>query len=438
MNIPDIDLPRVIIIGGGFAGLRLAKKINKKYYQVVLIDKNNYHTFQPLLYQVATSGLEPDSIAYPIRRTFKDHDNFHFRLAEVKNIDHLKQHIETNFGYISFDTLVIATGAKTNFFGLKNVAHNAMPMKSLIESLDLRSKILQNFEKAIYSRDLKEQERLMNFVIVGGGPTGVELAGALAELKKQVLPEDFPDLDIRKMKIHLIEAAPRVLAPMSENASVKAHHFLKKLGVHIWTNTQVTDYDGNLVATNGKINFYTDTLIWAAGVQGAPIKGIDATKIGRGNRILVNEYNQINGFNNIYALGDVALMRTKDTPNGHPMLGAVAMQQGVHLAKNLNNVAKNNKKTPFKYKDKGTMATIGKNLAVVDLHRFKFQGFFAWFVWMFVHLMLLVGFRNKIIVFINWAWSYIRSDKGTRLIVRPYHHKSEDKENNPPPLSKSA
>jgi len=430
MNIPDIDLPRVIIIGGGFAGLKLAKKINKEHYQVVLIDKNNYHTFQPLLYQVATSGLEPDSIAYPIRKTFKNHNNFHFRLAEVKNINQKKKSIETNSGNINFDILVIATGAKTNFFGMKNVETHAIPMKSLVESLDLRSKVLQNFEKALYSNNIKEQEKLMSFVIVGGGPTGVELAGALAELKKQVLPEDFPDLDIRKMKIHIIEAAPRVLASMSEDASTKANQFLKKLGVHIWTNTQVTNYDGELVSTNGKINFYSNTLIWAAGVQGAPLKGLDASTIGRGNRIIVNEYNQINGFENIYALGDVALIQTKENTIGNPMLGAVAMQQGLHLAKNLNKIAKNKEKKPFKYKDKGNMATIGKNLAVVDLPRFKFQGFFAWYVWMFVHLMLLVGFRNKIVVFINWAWSYIRSDKGTRLIIRPYNNKASKKEPN--------
>jgi len=428
MNIPDIDLPRVIIIGGGFAGLRLGKNINKNHYQVVLIDKNNYHTFQPLLYQVATSGLEPDSIAYPIRRTFKNHKNFHFRLAQVKNINKKKGFIKTNFGTINYDILVIATGAKTNFFGMENVKRFSIPMKSLIESLNLRSKILQNFEKAIYANELKEQEKLMNFVIVGGGPTGVELAGALGELKKQVLPEDFPDLDIRKMNIHIIEAAPRVLASMSEEASAKAHQFLKKLEVNIWTNTQVTDYDGELVSTNGKVNFYSDTLIWAAGVQGAPLKGIDASAIGKGNRIIVNKYNQIHGFENIYALGDVALMETETTPNGHPMLGAVAMQQGIHLAKNLNRSSKNKKILPFKYRNKGTMATIGKNLAVADLERFKFQGLFAWYVWMFVHLMLLVGFRNKIIVFINWAWSYIRSDKGTRLIVRPYKKKKPKKE----------
>lgn len=420
MNIPEIDLKRVVIIGGGFAGLNLAKRINKKYYQVVLLDKNNYHTFQPLLYQVASSGLEPDSIAYPIRRTFKNQKNFYFRLSEVLELHTTSKHITTTTGSLSYDYLVIATGAVTNFFGLKTIETSAIPMKTLVESLNLRSKIIGNFEKALYVSDLKEQEALMNFVIVGAGPTGVELAGALAELKEHVLAKDYPDLDIRRMKIHLIEAAPRVLASMSDHASEKAHAYLKKLGVHIWTNTSVIKYDGREIITNGKTKFASTTLVWAAGVKGAPLKGINLEHIGSNNRILVNEFNQIE--NNIahYAIGDIALIKTKHKPNGYPMLGSVAMQQGSHLAKNLNRLAQNKKMIPFTYKDKGTMATVGRNLAVVDLPKFKFQGFFAWFVWMFVHLMLLVGFRNKIVVFINWAWSYIRFDKGTRLIVRPY------------------
>ena len=438
MNIPDIDLPRVVIIGGGFAGLKLARKLNKKQYQVVLIDKNNYHTFQPLLYQVASSGLEPDSIAYPIRRTFQNKQNFHFRLTEVININSDTLTIETTTGALSYDKLVIATGATTNFFGMDNVAKHALSMKSLVESLDLRSKILQNFEKAIYVTDLKTQQKLMNFVIVGGGPTGVELAGALAELKKQVLPQDFPDLDLRKMKIHIVEAAPRVLAAMSEQASEKATKFLKKLDVHVWTDTQVLDYDGSLVTTNGKTNFHSDTLIWAAGVKGAPIKGLDASQFGRGNRIIVNDYLQIPTLSNIYALGDVALVQAEDTPNGYPMLASVAMQQGAYLAKQFNLEAQNKKLAPFKYLDKGTMATIGRNLAVVDLPKFRFQGLFAWFVWMFVHLMLLVGFRNKLVVFINWAWSYIRFDKGTRLIVRPYRKNNTLNEDQPNKLGKTA
>lgn len=419
MNIPELDLKRVVIIGGGFAGLNLAKKLNKKAYQVVLLDKNNYHTFQPLLYQVATSGLEPDSIGYPIRKTFKASKNFHFRWVEVTKVDTHKKLIHTSSGELYYDILVIATGAVTNFFNMSDVAQKAIPMKSLVESLDLRSKILQNFEQALYENDLKEQERLMNFVIVGGGPTGVELAGALAELKKHVLANDYPDLDIRRMNIHLIEAAPRVLAPMSESASKKAHAFLKKLGVNVWTNMQVKHYNGKLVTTNSHKTFNCETLIWAAGVKGDPLNGIDATNI-KNNRIVVNEFNAINGLQDVYAIGDIALQASESNPKGYPMLGSVAMQQGVYLAKNLNGLLKNKSMKPFKYLDKGTMATVGRNLAVVDLPKFKFQGFFAWFVWMFVHLMLLVGFRNKLVVFINWAWSYIRFDKGTRLIVRPF------------------
>ncbi|NQY06357.1 MAG: NAD(P)/FAD-dependent oxidoreductase [Flavobacteriaceae bacterium] len=420
MNIPEIDLQRVVIIGGGFAGLNLAKKLNKNHYQVVLLDKNNYHTFQPLLYQVATSGLEPDSIAYPIRRTFKNAANFHFRVTEVYGINATEKTVNTSTGALRYDYFVIATGAKTNFFGMDSLENNSISMKSLVESLDLRSKIIQNFEKALYTKNLKEQEALMNFIIVGAGPTGVELAGALAELKNHVLPKDYPDLDIRRMKIHLVEAAPRILAPMSEVASKKAHEFLKKLGVHIWTNTLVTDYDGTLVTTNGKTDFYSETLIWAAGVKGNPVEGLSEENITRGNRIEVNDFLEVAGKESVFAMGDVALVHSNDTPNGHAMLGSVAMQQGIHLANNFNRLVLDKKRKPFVYNDKGTMATVGRNLAVVDLPKFKFQGFFAWFVWMFVHLMLLVGFRNKVIVFINWAWSYIRFDKGTRLIVRPY------------------
>ena len=424
MNIPELDLKRVVIIGGGFAGLNLAKKLDKKAYQVVLLDKNNYHTFQPLLYQVATSGLEPDSIGYPIRKTFKASKNFHFRWVEVTKIDTSSKIVYTNCGDLKYDKLVIATGAVTNFFNMDDVAQKAIPMKSLVESLDLRSKILQNFEQALYVNDLKEQERLMNFIIVGGGPTGVELAGALAELKKHVLANDYPDLDIRRMNIHLIEAAPRVLAPMSENASKKAHNFLKKLGVNVWTNMQVKHFDGKLVTTNSDKTFSCETLIWAAGVKGDPINGIDASNI-KNNRIIVNEFNRIETQDDVYAIGDIAFQTSKDYPKGYPMLGSVAMQQGIHLGKNLNRLLKGKNMNAFKYLDKGTMATVGRNLAVVDLPKFKFQGFFAWFVWMFVHLMLLVGFRNKLVVFINWAWSYIWFDKGTRLIVRPFKKNSK-------------
>ncbi|MFT5819559.1 MAG: NADH dehydrogenase [Crocinitomix sp.] len=422
MNIPTIDLPRVVVIGAGFAGLKLARQINSNNYQVVLIDKNNYHTFQPLLYQVASAGLEPDSIAYPIRKTLRKKKNTFYRMASVQIIDSANQTIKTDIGELKYDKLVIATGAGNNFFGNQSIADNAIPMKSLTEALDLRSKMLQNFEKALNTTNLVEREKLMNFVIVGAGPTGVELAGALAELKNKILPKDFPDLDLRLMKIHLIEASDKVLSAMQDKSSKKAHEYLKKLGVHIWTNTFVADYKDGIVKTNGE-DFYSDTLIWAAGVKGQIPDGIDASQIGKGNRIIVNDYCQSPENSAIYVLGDVALIESETYPNGLPMMASVAMQQGAYLAKTFNRLAKGKAIKPFVYKDKGSMATVGKNLAVVETKRFKFQGIFAWFVWMFVHLMLLVGFRNRVVVFVNWTWNYFKYNNGLRLIIRPYKKK---------------
>lgn len=422
MNIPKIDLPRIVVIGAGFAGLKFVRQIDSQKYQVVIIDKNNYHTFQPLMYQVASAGLEPDSIAYPIRKIINPKENVFFRMAEVKSIDPDGQIITTSIGTLSYDQVIIATGATNNFFGNKGVEQNALPMKSLTEALDLRSKMLQNFEIALNTTDLVEREKLMSFVIVGAGPTGVELAGALAELKKKVLPKDFPDLDLRLMKIHIIEAAERILAPMDPNSSSKAHEYLQKLGVHVWTNTRVEKYEDGLVTTNGE-SFSTDTLIWAAGVKGNIPTGIGPEHLGRGNRLIVNEFCQLNGFDTVYVLGDAALLQSTHVKEGFPMLASVAAQQGAYLAKTFNRKAKKQKIEAFHYKDKGSMATIGKNKAVVETGRFKFQGVFAWFVWMFVHLMLLVGFRNRLVVFVNWTWNYFRYNNGLRLIIRPYKKK---------------
>jgi len=416
LNIPVLDIPRIVIVGGGFAGLKLAKGIDSKYYQTVLVDRNNYHTFQPLMYQVASSGLEPDSIAYPLRKVFKHKKRFHFRMADVLKVDETSKTVYTSIGEIGYDILVIATGADSNFFGMDNVQKHSMPMKNLVESLNLRSHILRNFEKALNTKDLSEQEALMSFVIVGGGPTGVELAGALAELKKQVLPTDYPDLDIRRMQIHIVEAADRLLAAMSETSSDKTEKFLKKMGVNVWLGTQVKDYDGTTVVTD-KRTFNSKTLVWAAGVKGCPVDGLDAT-IARGNRIVTDEFNFIKGIADVYCIGDVAMIQTEDNPNGHAMLASVAGQQGAQLANNLNRKARGKEMEPFAYTDKGTMATIGRNLAVVDLPFLSFGGIMAWLTWMFVHLMLLVDYRSRLVVFINWAWSYINYDKGTRLIVR--------------------
>ena len=424
LNVPNIDLPRVVVIGSGFAGLRFVKKINSKYYQVVLLDKNNFHTFQPLMYQVASSGLEPDSIVYPIRKVFKGKKHFHFRMAEVLSIDTNSSNVKTNIGNIEYDYLVVATGATTNFFGLKNIEKHGFTMKSLRESLDLRSIIIQNFETALTLSEISERDKYMNFVIVGGGATGVELAGALAELKKNTLQKDYPDLDLNQMQIHLVEASDRVLNNMSENASAKSYRFLKKLGINVWLNTKVEDYRDDIVFTNNK-NFSSKTVVWSAGVKGAPIKDLTGN-IDKHHRIITDDYNRLEGFDGrIFAIGDVATIQSKKTKNGHPMLASVAGQQGHHLGKNLNWKAKNKEMKPFLYNDKGTMATIGKNKAVVDLPFLQFSGIIAWFVWMFLHLMLLVDFRNRLIVFANWTWSYFNSDKGLRLIIRQVKRRGE-------------
>ncbi|PTX62048.1 NADH dehydrogenase [Kordia periserrulae] len=421
MNIPRTSYPRVVIIGGGFAGISLAKKLGKKEVQAVLIDKHNYHTFQPLLYQVSTGGLEPDSIAYPIRKIIKDYPNFYFRMANVEAIDTENKSVCTDIGDLSYDHLVIATGSKTNFFGNSEIEKYSMVMKTIPQSLNLRSLILENFEQAILTSDLAERNALMNFVIVGAGPTGVELAGALAEIKKGILPKDYPDLDIRQMKINLIQSSDRILPAMSEVASEKAEDYLQKLGVDVWKNLRVTTYDGDWVQTNGAVNFKTATVIWSAGVKGATIPGVDSEElITRGNRILVNEFNQVKGFDDIYALGDIAAMQSDEYPNGHPMMAQPAIQQGKHLGKNLIRKIEGKEMKPFSYFDKGSMATVGRNKAVVDLPKFKFQGVFAWFVWMFVHLFFLIGFRNRLVVFINWVYNYIRFDREARLIIRPY------------------
>ena len=417
MSIPDSDLPRIVVIGCGFAGLKFVNKINSKYYQVVLIDRNNYHTFQPLMYQVASSGLEPDSIVYPIRKTFSGKVNFHFRMAEVESVDSTTNLLHTNIGEVYYDHLVIATGATTNFFGIKSIEKFGFTMKSLRESLDLRSIIIQNFEEALTLPKLEDRQNYLNFIIVGGGATGVELAGALAELKKNSLQKDYPDLEIDQMKIQVIEASDRILKNMSEKASASSLKFLKNLGIKVDLNTNVKDYDGNIAITS-KENINTKTLIWTAGVKGAPIEGLQKT-INKSNRVTTDEYHKIKDCqSSIYSIGDVASIETKLVKNGHPMLASVASQQGHHLASNFNRLVKNKELKPFKYKDKGTMATIGKNKAVVDLPFIKFSGFIAWVVWMFLHLMLLVDFRNRLVVFINWSWSYFNSDKGLRLIIR--------------------
>jgi len=421
MNIPETGVPRIIVIGGGFAGISFIKKLQKEKVQIVLFDRHNYHTFQPLLYQVSTAGLEPDSIAYPLRKIFRKYMDFHFRMTEVESIDTDTNTISTSVGSLKYDYLIIATGTRTNFFGNESIKENSMPMKTVPQALNIRSLILQNIEKADITTDEAERKRLLNFVIAGAGPTGVELAGALAEFRKGILENDYPELDEEDMNVHLIEGLDRVLPPMSEEVSKKAQKFLENLGVQIHLKTFISDYDGTTVTTKDGKKFETATFIWAAGVTGAPIKGIHGEAlVERANRYNVDEFNKVKGFENIYALGDIALMANNEFPKGHPQVAQPAIQQGKHLGKNFRKLLKGESMKPFKYFDKGTMATVGRNKAVVDIGKLHFGGAIAWFLWMFVHLWFLVGFRNRVITFFNWTYSYINYDRAARLIIRPF------------------
>ncbi|HNP17322.1 MAG TPA: NAD(P)/FAD-dependent oxidoreductase [Fulvivirga sp.] len=418
--VPETSLPRVIVIGGGFAGVKLVKNLKKLPIQVVLFDRNNYHTFQPLLYQVATAGLEPDSIADPLRKQLELMKYFYFRMGEVYSVDTKLKVIDTEIGQLNYDYLVIATGSKTNYFGNQSIMDNAFPLKQIPQALDLRSHILQNFEAATITTDPVEMKSRMNIAIVGGGPTGVEVAGALGELKKNVLPDDYPELDFDQMHITLLEGADKLLGGMSASSSNRALKYLKKFDVEVKLNTLVKSYDGNVAKLNVGDDIVTHTLIWAAGVEGNFPKGLPETAISHG-RISVDHFNQVKDTENVFAIGDIALMQDEIHPKGHPMLAPVAIQQGDLLAKNLKRLIKKQPLLPFKYKDKGSMATIGRNKAVVDLPgNLRFGGFFAWLIWMFVHLISIIGFRNRIIVFSNWVWNYFTYDKGTRLIIRKF------------------
>jgi len=423
-NIPTSTYKRIVIVGGGFGGITLAQKLNKQPYQVVMLDRHNYHTFQPLLYQVATGGLEPDSIAFPLRKMFWKQKNLHFRMANVEGINPEEKIVHTNLGEIDYDYLVLAAGTSTNFFGNAEIETLANGMKTIPEALDLRSLILQNLEQTHDTSDRDEQDTLMDFVVVGGGPTGVETAGALAELKRHVLPHDYPELDFDLMNIHLIEGGSRVLKAMTEKSSHDALKDLEKLGVTVHLNTIVKGFDGKKVTTNGELELNAATLIWAAGIKGNVPEGVPAEEIVRGNRIKVDAYNRIERYPDIFAVGDLAYMETEAYPNGHPQVAPGAIQMGTHLGDNFKRIATGAPLEAFKYFDKGSMATIGRNKAVVDFRKLHLNGFIAWMGWMFVHLLYLIGFRNKAVVFINWVWSYFTYDKGTRLIIRPFKRKS--------------
>ncbi len=418
-RIADLGKPRIIVIGGGFGGLEVIKGLSGLKAQVVLFDKYNHHTFQPLLYQVATSGLETNSIVAPFRKLFGTQEDFYFRLGEVKRIRPEENYIETSIGGVRYDYLVIATGAVTNFYGMDEVAKNSSSMKNIVDATKLRNKIIRQLEYALLTEDTEVMNSLMDFVIVGGGPTGVELAGALTELKKNVFPKDYKELDMRQMDIHLVEASPRLLNGMSTQAGEKANQFLNEMGVKVHLNAAVKSYDGYEVVLSTGERLISRSLIWAAGVKGNPIEGIGAEIISRGNRILVDEYNRVKGHENIFAIGDVALMEGDEKfPKGHPMMAPPAQQQGKLVAKNISNLIHKKPLKPFSYFDKGAMATIGRHKAVVDMRGgIRFQGFFAWYVWMFVHLMSIVGFRNKVFTFFSWMWNYFSYDRSNRLII---------------------
>ncbi len=419
----SMQAPHLIIIGGGFAGLELIKKLRNQPIKVTVLDKNNYFNFQPLMYQVASGGLGPDAIAYPLRKIIAPMPNIAFRMAEVLSVDTSSQKVTTTIGDFAYDYLCIATGAQTNFFGNAELEKHSMQLKSIPDALDLRSDILQEFEKALSQSGSGNIERILNFVVVGGGPTGVETAGALAEIKKNVVPSDYSELDANKMQVHLIEAAPRVLSAMSEISSKKAKQFLEELGVNVQVNTSVQSYDagsGNLTLSSGQV-LKTDTVIWSAGVKGKTIEGIPVETIVRGNRYKVDTYNRVEGFDNIFAIGDIGYMTAdKAYPNGHPMVGTVAQQQGVLLGKNIKRLLNKQEMKPYTYLNLGSMATIGRHKAVFEIFGIKMQGYIAWLGWMFIHLMLLVGFRNRLVVFLNWTWNYFSYQRAIRIITRPF------------------
>lgn len=418
---------KVVIVGAGFGGLKLARRLNNKAgFEVVLVDRFNYHQFQPLFYQVATAGLDASNISFPLRKVFHKTNNVRIRLAELQQVVAAENKIITDTEEISYDVLVIATGADTNFFGNTQMAENAFPMKSTVEALQLRYRLLQNFENALTVTDKAELQRRMNFVIVGGGPTGVELSGALAEMKKYVLPKDYPELDFSQMNIYLLEGTAKTLSTMSEKSSAKSQKYLERLGVKVMTNTLVKEYDGNTVTLSDGNSLTAATVIWAAGIKGNVPAGIDQSLIARGNRIKINQRCQVNGYDNIYAIGDIAYMETGKFPNGHPQVAPVAMQQADLIAGNLKLIERKgdlSQQYEFVYNDKGAMATVGRNLAVVDVPKPKlhFGGFFAWMIWMGLHLMLILGVKNRFFVFSNWLYNYITYDQNLRLIFKEFN-----------------
>lgn len=424
---------KVVIAGAGFGGLKLARLLNNKPgFEVILIDRFNYHQFQPLFYQVATAGLDASNISFPLRKVFQKSRNVRIRLAEIREVRAAENLLVTHEETIAYDVLVLATGCDTNFFGNETLAANAFPMKSTVEALQIRHRLLQLFERAHLEKDPVELQRMMNIVVVGGGPTGVEVSGALAEMKQYVLPKDYPELDFSNMNIYLLEGADKTLAAMREKSSARSGAYLEKLGVKLLTKTLVKNYDGREVELQTGEKIPASTVIWAAGIKGNIPNGIDQSLIARGNRIKTDRYCRVLGSDNIYAIGDLAYMETPAYPNGHPQVAPAAMQQAGMLADNLKLIER--KSSPdrllqFEYHDKGSMATVGRNLAVVDLPkpRWSFGGFFAWMIWMGLHLMLILGVKNRFFVFMNWLYNYITYDQNLRLIFREFYKETNEK-----------
>ena len=432
INIPQSPLPRVVIAGGGFGGLKLAQELDSRHFQVILIDHHNYHQFPPLIYQVASSGLEPSSIAFPFRSALRKKKGFVFRLAEVQGVAPERNLLLTSVGEVKYDYLILACGGTTNFFGNDQIARHSLPMKTLYESMNLRNVLLQNIEKALVSDDEERRNALLTVAIVGGGPSGVEIAGALAEMKRYVLPKDYPYLDSSLFRIHLLDASPRLLQAMSERSSETAARGLREMGVEIHTGTMVSDYDGKTLRLSDGSEMKTRTVIWVSGVVANAVEGIQAEALGRGRRILVDEHNEVKGLTNVFAIGDQCLMTADPNyPNGHPQLAQVAIQQARLLARNLRARQEGKPLSPFHYKDLGSMATIGRNRAVAEIGGAKWGGFTAWMLWLVVHLRSILSVRNKVIVLLNWIWNYVTYDRSLRLIlkrnipVEPYHQREQ-------------
>lgn len=421
INIQRNQKKRVVIVGGGLGGLRLAEDLYGSGMQVVLIDKNNFHQFPPLIYQIASAGIDPSSISFPFRQIFRKRKDFYFRMAEARMVDTEKKILQTSIGKIDYDYLVLAAGATTNFFGNKNIEEWAIPMKTVPEAMGLRNALLSNFERALTCATEEERQELLNVVIVGGGATGVEIAGALAEMRRYVIPYDYPDMDSSLMHIYLIEAGDRLLAGLSQESSQKAYEFLKSMGVDIQFGKMVTDYRDHKVVMKDGTEIPTRTFLWVSGIRANAMPGIDESHMGRGFRFKVDEYNRIPGLNDVYAIGDQCL-QTSDAayPNGHPQVAQVAIQQAKNLAKNLkliNQGADSSALTAFHYKNLGSMATIGRNKAVVEIGKFRSQGFFAWVLWLVVHLRSILGVKNKVMVLLNWLWKYVSYNDSIRMIT---------------------